>query len=138
MLFQAWPVKVVLWCYPLSLSDLLTPWEVIEQRLTAAATGDFVVALYNPVSQRRRWQLEKARDILLTARPGETPVILGRNLGRAEETLTVINLADLTADQVDMLTVVMIGAQGTKVMTRGTRRWVYTPRGYAKKAETQP
>ena len=56
-----------------SLSDLLTPWEVIEKRLKAAAQGDFVMALYNPVSKRRDWQLEKARDILLAHRPPETP-----------------------------------------------------------------
>ena len=117
-----------------SLSDLLTPWEVIEQRLTAAAQGDFVMSLYNPVSKRRRWQLEKARDILLAHRPANTPVILARNLGRDGETITVIELKDLTADQVDMLTLVMIGSSETRAVTRGVNRWVYTPRGYAGKA----
>lgn len=116
-----------------SLSDLLTPWDVIEKRLTAAAQGDFVIALYNPVSRRRRWQLEKARDILLAKRPSETPVILGRNLGRTDETLDVIPLGELTADRVDMLTVVIIGSGDTKVVQRGQRCWVYTPRGYAGK-----
>jgi len=116
-----------------SLSDLLTPWEVIEKRLTAAAEGDFVMALYNPVSRRRRWQLEKARDILLAHRPAETPVILARNLGRDGERVDVIELTDLHADRVDMLTLVMIGSSDTRAVTRGTRRWVYTPRGYAGK-----
>ncbi|MEQ8505123.1 MAG: precorrin-3B C(17)-methyltransferase [Rhodospirillales bacterium] len=120
-----------------SLSDLLTPWEVIEKRLTAAAEGDFVMALYNPVSKRRRWQLEKARDILLNHRPANTPVILARNLGRDGETITVIDLKDLTADQVDMLTLVMIGSSDTRAVTRGTRQWVYTPRGYAGKMQKQ-
>ena len=120
-----------------SLSDLLTPWEVIEKRLTAAAEGDFVMALYNPVSKRRRWQLEKARDILLAHRPPNTPVILARNLGRDCETIQIIDLKDLTADLVDMLTLVMIGSSDTRAITRGTRRWVYTPRGYAGKMQKQ-
>ncbi|MEP1234845.1 MAG: precorrin-3B C(17)-methyltransferase, partial [Alphaproteobacteria bacterium] len=120
-----------------SLSDLLTPWEVIEKRLTAAAEGDFVMALYNPVSKRRRWQLEKARDILLAHRPPNTPVILARNLGRDGETIQIIDLKDLTADQVDMLTLVMIGSSDTRAVTRGARRWVYTPRGYAGKMQNK-
>jgi len=120
-----------------SLSDLLTPWEVIEKRLRAAAEGDFVMALYNPVSKRRRWQLEKARDILLAHRPQETPVILARNLGRDGERIQIIDLKDLTADMVDMLTLVMIGSSDTRAITRGTRRWVYTPRGYAGKMQKQ-
>ncbi len=120
-----------------SLSDLLTPWEVIEKRLRAAAEGDFVMALYNPVSKRRRWQLEKARDIMLTRRPPETPVILARKLGREGEAISVIPLKDLHPDAVDMLTLVMIGSSDTRLITRGARRWVYTPRGYAGKAAKQ-
>ena len=120
-----------------SLSDLLTPWEVIEKRLKAAAQGDFVMALYNPVSKRRDWQLEKARDILLAHRPPETPVILGRNLGREGETITVIKLDELTAAKVDMLTLVLIGSSDSRHIRRGQRQWVYTPRGYARK-EAKP
>lgn len=119
----------------ISLSDLLTPWPDIERRLQAAATGDFVVALYNPVSQRRRSQLPAARDILLQQRPATTPVVLARNLGRDGETIRVITLAELDADQVDMLTLVLIGSSQTRILDRGDRRWVYTPRGYATKAE---
>ncbi len=117
----------------ISLSDLLTPWEVIEQRLRGAALADFVVAFYNPVSQRRRDQLAKARDILLTGRPGSTPVILARQLGRPEEEVTVIRLDELTPDHADMLTLVMVGNKESRVIDRAGRRWVYTPRGYAKK-----
>jgi len=119
-----------------SLSDLLTPWEVIEKRLAAAAEGDFIVALYNPVSKRRRHQLPAARDALLRHRPAETPVILGRNLGREGETLEVIRLDELDPDRVDMLTLVLIGNSQTRHIARGQRGWVYTPRGYAAKMET--
>ena len=116
-----------------SLSDLLTPWEVIETRLKAAAEGDFIVALYNPVSKRRRHQLVAARDAMLAHRPGTTPVILARNLGRDGETLDVIRLDELEPDRVDMLTLVLIGNRQTRHIERGEREWVYTPRGYAAK-----
>jgi len=116
----------------ISLSDLLTPWEVILRRVQAAAEGDFVVAFYNPVSQRRRDQLPAARDILLTRRPATTPVILARNLGRPGETVEVITLAELDPARVDMLTVVLVGNSETRHTASG---WVYTPRGYAKKWE---
>lgn len=122
----------------ISLSDLLTPWEVIEQRLQAAARGDFVVAFYNPVSQRRRDQLARARDILLTGRPAETPVILARNLGRDGEKVDVIPLGELTPDHADMLTMVLVGNKESRAIKRGARSWVYTPRGYAKKMVTGP
>jgi cobalt-precorrin 5A hydrolase/precorrin-3B C17-methyltransferase len=118
----------------ISLSDLLTPWSAIERRLKAAAEADFVVALYNPVSLRRRHQLAAARAILLQARPRETPVVLGRNLGRPEESLKVTTLAALDPEAVDMLTVVLIGASTTRRVPRPDGGdWVYTPRGYAAK-----
>jgi len=69
----------------------------------------------------------------LTARPSETPVVLARNLGRDGETINVIDLADLTPDVVDMLTLVLVGSSNTRRVTRGGGRWVYTPRGYANK-----
>ncbi len=116
-----------------SLSDLLTPWDVIEKRLHAVAEGDFTVAFYNPVSKRRRTQLAAAREILLAHRPAETPVVLGRNLGRADETMTVVTLQDLHVDMVDMLTLVLVGSSATRAIRRGARDWVYTPRGYEKK-----
>jgi cobalt-precorrin 5A hydrolase/precorrin-3B C17-methyltransferase len=110
----------------ISLSDLLTPWPVIERRLNAAAAGDFVVALYNPRSARRVEQLAAARRILLAARSPETPVVLARNLGRAEERVTTTTLAALDPADVDMLTLVIVGSSTTR---RG-KGFVYTPRGY--------
>lgn len=118
----------------ISLSDLLTPWEAIERRLKAAAEGDFVVAFYNPVSRRRTTQLARAVEILSAHRPADTPVVLGRNLGRTGETITVLDLSELTPDKVDMLTVVLVGASTTRRIERADgSSWVYTPRGYAKK-----
>jgi cobalt-precorrin 5A hydrolase/precorrin-3B C17-methyltransferase len=118
----------------ISLSDLLTPWEIIEKRLHAAAAGDFVVALYNPVSKRRTKQLMQARDILLAARGTDTPVILARNLGRTDENLDIITLGDLHSDRVDMLTLVMIGSSATRIIEKdGQPPRIYTPRGYERK-----
>jgi cobalt-precorrin 5A hydrolase/precorrin-3B C17-methyltransferase len=117
----------------ISLSDLLTPWPEIERRLRAVAEADFVVALYNPVSQRRRTQLTVARDILLAHRPEDTPVVLARNLCRAAESVRIVELKALTPEEIDMLTVVLVGSSHTRLIGRGTHRFVYTPRGYAAK-----
>ncbi|WP_299626002.1 precorrin-3B C(17)-methyltransferase [Pelagibius sp.] len=120
----------------ISLSDLLTPWEVIERRVRAAAEGDFVVAFYNPVSRRRTRQLAAAAEILRRHRPDDTPVILARNLGRDGESLTTVDLSDLTPEMVDMLTVVLVGSSETRRVARGDGgTWIYTPRGYAAKAK---
>ncbi len=119
----------------ISLSDLLTPWDDIVRRLEAAAAGDFVVALYNPVSKRRRKQLIEARDILLVQRPPETPVVLARNLGREGETITVVTLSELDPEQVDMLTLVLVGSSRTRRLGSGANARVYTPRGYGDKLE---
>lgn len=119
----------------ISLSDLLTPWAVIEGRIQAAAKGDFVVAFYNPVSRRRNTQLPAARDILLAHRPGSTPVVLARNLGRKDESINVIDLAALSTDGIDMTTVVLVGSSETRrINRRDGGIWVYTPRGYAAKS----
>lgn len=115
-----------------SLSDLLTPWPVIERRLRAAAEGDFVLALYNPRSERRQDQLAAARDILLRHRPAETPVALARNLGRAGESISITTLAALDPAEADMLTLVLIGSSATRLIP-GTPPRLYTPRGYAAK-----
>ncbi len=121
----------------ISLSDLLTPWETIKRRVRTAAEGDFVIAFYNPVSQRRTTQLAEARDILLQHRVPQTPVVLGRNLGREGETVKTVSLRDLTPDKADMLTVVIVGSSQTRRLNlpNGEVR-VYTPRGYSEKAET--
>ncbi|KQT46216.1 precorrin-3B methylase [Aureimonas sp. Leaf454] len=118
----------------ISLSDLLTPWPAIERRVMAAATGDFVIAFYNPVSRRRRTQLAHARDVLLRHRPAATPVILATNLGREGEHVRIVELAALDIEEVDMLTVVIVGSSQTRLVAAGDgRRWAYTPRGYADK-----
>ncbi len=116
-----------------SLSDLLTPWAAIERRLRAAAEGDFVVALYNPVSKRRRTHLARARDILRASRPAETPVIVARNLGREGEAVSVTTLAGLDPERVDMLSIVLVGSSETRAAAIGRRTRVFTPRGYARK-----
>ena len=114
----------------ISLSDLLTPWSAIVRRLRAAAEADFVVALYNPASARRRTQLTQARAILAAHRPADCPVVLARNLGREGEAVSVTTLGDLDTDAVDMLTVIVVGSSQTRRIERGGRRWLYTPRGY--------
>ncbi len=120
----------------ISLSDLLTPWEVIEKRLEAAAKGDFIIALYNPVSIKRRKQLGFARDILLNYRSAGTPVVLAKNLGREEEQVDVITLNELNAEKVDMLTVLLVGSSQTRLLTlNNDKSYVYTPRGYGDKKE---
>lgn len=121
----------------ISLSDLLTPWADIQRRVRAAGEGDFVIAFYNPVSKRRRSQLAWARDELLRHRPADTPVVLATNLGREGETLRVLPLGELQVDDVDMLTVVLVGSSQSRVVRTGDGRdWVYTPRGYAAKQGT--
>ncbi len=120
----------------ISLSDLLTPWPAIEQRIEAAAAGDFVIAFYNPVSKRRTRQLAAAVEILKQHRPAATPVVLARNLGRPGETVKLVDLAALKPDMVDMLTVVLVGSSETQRVSRGGGgHWVYTPRGYSAKAK---
>ncbi|WP_319410408.1 precorrin-3B C(17)-methyltransferase [uncultured Cohaesibacter sp.] len=125
----------------ISLSDLLTPWETIEQRIHAAADGDFVIAFYNPVSKKRRTQLLRAREILLAQRPETTPVLLASNLGRPDEELKMRTLATLDIEEVDMLTVVLVGSSQSRMWrsgdhTAGDDGWMaYTPRGYAKRID---
>ncbi len=127
----------------ISLSDLLTPRADIIKRLHAAAEGDFVIAFYNPVSMKRRTLLAEARDILLQHRPANTPVLLASNLGRTDETLRPRTLATLEVDEVDMLTVVLVGSSNTKTFTTGDisagadGNRIYTPRGYAKRIDAK-
>lgn len=111
----------------ISLSDKLTPWATIRQRLHAAALGDFVVALYNPRSKERVRQLQEARRILLAERSGSTPVAICRQLARPEEQITLTTLAALESSTVDMLTLVLVGNS----QTRRQGPWLVTPRGYA-------
>ena len=117
----------------ISLSDLLTPWQTIEKRLHACGQGDFVVSFYNPKSKKRDWQINAARDILLQYRPANTPVILGRQLTRDDEQVTITTLENLKAEDVDMFTLVSVGNSESRHIAYGEKEWVYTPRGYSKK-----
>ncbi|MBD2487883.1 precorrin-3B C(17)-methyltransferase [Aulosira sp. FACHB-615] len=116
----------------ISLSDILKPWSIIEQRIAAAAGGDFAIAFYNPVSKDRTWQLAATKDILLRYRTPNTPVVLGRNLGRPGQTIKVISLEQLTPDVADMRTVIIVGSSQTRTIQRSDGSVsVYTPRRYA-------
>jgi len=112
-----------------SLSDLMTPWETIRARLEAAAAGDFVVALYNPRSKRRQKRLTEAAEMMLLHRSPETPVFIGRNLGRGREERRIIRLSELASADIDMLTVVLVGSSQTRRIDGDPAR-LYTPRGY--------
>ncbi|MFN7216790.1 precorrin-3B C(17)-methyltransferase [Microcystis sp.] len=115
----------------ISLSDILKSWQVISQRIELAARADLAIAFYNPVSQERTWQLEKAKEILLQWRSPQTPVVLARNLGRKGETVTVKFLEDMTIKDADMRTIILIGSSKTRLIEQGkTKQWVYTPRHY--------
>jgi precorrin-2 C20-methyltransferase/precorrin-3B C17-methyltransferase len=111
----------------LSLSDLLKPWEVVADRLAAAARADLVLALYNPASRSRTWQLAAARDVLLEHRDAATPVVIGRDVGGAHESIIVTTLGELDPARVDMRCLLIVGSSTTRVTKSGT---VYTPRRY--------
>jgi cobalt-precorrin 5A hydrolase/precorrin-3B C17-methyltransferase len=110
----------------ISLSDLLTPWEVIRERVRATAEADFVVSLYNPRSQGRDWQLGKAREILLEHRSPDTPVGIVKDAYREGQKVNLTDLGSIRPEDVDMLTIVMIGSSRTEI--RAGR--MVTPRGY--------
>jgi cobalt-precorrin 5A hydrolase/precorrin-3B C17-methyltransferase len=115
----------------LSLSDNLKPWAIIEKRLDLAAEADLALAFYNPISRARPWQLGQALEVVSRHRTPETVVVLGRDIGRPGQTLRVTTLGELTPDQVDMRTMVLIGSSTTCVFPRAEGgEWVYTPRWY--------
>ena len=115
-----------------SLSDLLTPWDVIEKRLRGAADGDFVIALYNPGSKKRRGHLKKACDIVMERRSAETPCGIVHNIGREGEHVDIMTLGELRDVQADMFMTVFIGNSKTRVI--GGR--LVTPRGYVENGRT--
>ncbi|MGB3125717.1 MAG: precorrin-3B C(17)-methyltransferase [Pseudomonas sp.] len=118
----------------MSLSDNLKPWSIIEKRLDLASQADLALAFYNPISRSRPWQLGRALEIVALHRTAETPVVLGRDIGRPGQTLRVTTLGQLTPEQVDMRTMVLIGSSTTCVFPRaGGGEWVYTPRWYGEK-----
>jgi precorrin-3B C17-methyltransferase len=110
----------------ISLSDLLTPWDIIEKRLMAAAGADFVLALFNPKSQRRDWQLDRARALLLAQRAGSTPVGIVHNAFRPGQAVLVTTLADMDVAKVDMFAIVIIGNSASRFVGN----FIMTPRGY--------
>jgi cobalt-precorrin 5A hydrolase/precorrin-3B C17-methyltransferase len=110
----------------ISLSDLMTSWEVIEQRVRAAAESDLVVSLYNPRSRGRTWQLDAARRILLEHRPPATPVGIVTDAGRTGQTALITTLATMDVEVVGMTSLVIVGATTTAVINGR----MVTPRGY--------
>lgn len=115
----------------LSLSDRLKPWEVIAERLRAAATADLVLALYNPGSRSRTWQVGKARELLLEYRAPDTPVVVARDVGGPDERVRTVRLAELDPDVVDMRTILLVGSSQTRAVRRGDgEEIVWTPRRY--------
>lgn len=115
----------------LSLSDRLKPWEVIAERLRAAASADLVLALYNPGSRSRTWQVGKARELLLEHRAPDTPVVVARDVGGSGERVRIVRLADLDPAEVDMRTILLVGSSQTRAVRRGNgEEIVWTPRRY--------
>jgi precorrin-2 C20-methyltransferase/precorrin-3B C17-methyltransferase len=115
----------------LSLSDRLKSWEVIARRLEAAASADFVIAIYNPASNSRRQQLVDARAMLLKHRDAQTPVVIGRAVGTDEQQITVTTLGDLDTDLVDMRCLLIIGSSQSRIVRAGSSQArVITPRRY--------
>lgn len=118
----------------MSLSDNLKPWEIIEKRLDLACQADLALAFYNPISRSRPWQLGRALEVVRQHRSPETPVTLGRDVGRPAQTLRVITLGELRPEHVDMRTMVLVGSSLTCVFPRTNgESWVYTPRWYGAK-----
>ena len=113
----------------ISLSDLLTPWEIIEKRLYAAASADFVIVIYNPKSKKRDWQLERAREICLMYRDFQTPVGIVTSAMREGQEVSITTLERLNTAAVNMQTTVFIGNRST----RHYGDFLYTPRGYGNK-----
>ncbi|KKB08973.1 precorrin-3B C(17)-methyltransferase [Devosia chinhatensis] len=114
----------------ISLSDNLKPWDLIERRLRAVAEAGLVIALYNPISKARPWQLSTAFKLLREVLPVTTPVIFGRAVGRSDESFVVVPLGEADRQQADMATCVIIGSAETRIIERpGLDPLVYSPRG---------
>jgi len=113
----------------INLSDNLKPWELIERRLRLAAQADFVIALYNPLSKARPWQLGHALNLLREELPETVPVVFASAVSDAREAIEIVTLGDAVAERADMRTLVLIGSSRTKLIARGNGRpFVYTPR----------
>jgi precorrin-2 C20-methyltransferase/precorrin-3B C17-methyltransferase len=114
----------------ISLSDRLKPWDIIERRLTAAAEADLVLAIYNPASATRTWQVGAMRDLLLAHRDPGTPVVIGRDVSGPREQVAVVRLADLEPAEVDMRCLLIIGSSQTQWYSEDDGDRVFTPRRY--------
>ena len=114
----------------ISLSDLNTPWDVIEKKVQAAAAADFVIGFYNPRSKKRDWQLPRVLDILGQHRPADCPVAYGRNVSRPDEAITRTTLAALDPIEIDMFTCLIVGASFTQRHRNKGGDYIFTPRGY--------
>jgi len=115
----------------LSLSDRLKPWEVIVKRLEAVASADFALAIYNPISSERQWQLAEAKRIIAAHRHAQTPVVLARSVGRSDEKIVLSDLEHFDPGLADMQTIVLIGSSTTRSLTLSNdRTLIYTPRSY--------
>jgi precorrin-3B C17-methyltransferase len=123
----------------ISLSDVLKPWELIERRLEAAAGADFVIALYNPASRHRPWQFGRAVALLADHRDDTTPVVVGRDVGRPGEHISVLTLGELLDVDIDMRTVIIVGSSTTRILSdRPLGASVYTPRSSALGGDPNP
>jgi precorrin-3B C17-methyltransferase len=113
----------------ISLSDNLKPWDTVVQRLTSAASAGFVIALYNPLSRARPWQLGAALDLLRSVLPGSTQIVFATAISRPDERIDVTTLAEADPARADMRTLVLIGSVSTRRIERpGAHPWLYSPR----------
>lgn len=112
-----------------SLSDLMTPWELIRKRMAAALDADFVIVIYNPRSRKRMRQLSEVRDMIIRKRGGKTLVGIVKNAARKDESVSITRMEEMDESAVDMLTILIVGNSETKQ----AGKWMVTPRGYVKK-----
>ncbi len=119
----------------ISLSDRLKPWEIVVKRLEAAASADFAIAIYNPISSERLWQLAEARTIIAKHRDPETPVVLARSIGRSDERTIITDLEHFDPSLADMQTIVLVGSSTTRAIALSdARKLIYTPRSYGNRS----
>jgi len=114
----------------LSLSDRLKPWDVVARRISAVAAADMAFAVYNPASKSRTWQVQAMKNLVLEHRSPETPVVIGRDVAGAEESVRVVTLGELEPSEIDMRTLLIVGSSMTTVVETGSGRQVFTPRRY--------
>lgn len=114
----------------LSLSDRLKPWDVVARRISAVAAADMAFAVYNPASKSRTWQVQAMKGLVLEHRSPETPVVIGRDVAGAEESVRVVTLGELEPSEIDMRTLLIVGSSMTTVVETGSGRQVFTPRRY--------